>query len=155
MSSIPKHDDSLAISYYLTAAPPLATEKVQRAYFATLCRSSVVEAFYFTRKYDEFHRRSFFAQLVEFVHQQAPGQLRSTRAMQLVGLPLDEDEEEWFEEALLHGAASALPGAKDTLMMRRLATGHVEGLATELKSLGGNKIDGLNWDDLRSSMHHT
>ncbi|KAJ5161054.1 hypothetical protein N7492_006446 [Penicillium capsulatum] len=151
LPKLPKHDDGLAISYYLTAAPPLATEKVQRSFFATLCRSSLTEALFFARKYDEAQRRSFFVQLVEFVHQTEAGQLRSKRAMELVGLPLDEDEEGWFEKSLLHGSASALSGSKDTLMMRRLATGQVEGLAAELESLGGKKVDGLNWHDLLRS----
>ncbi|KAJ5198014.1 uncharacterized protein N7498_007131 [Penicillium cinerascens] len=155
LSQLPKHDDSLAIAYYLTAAPPLATEKVQRAFFEVMCRSNVTEAFYFTRKYDEFHRRSFFEQLIEFVHKSGAGQTRSKRAMELVGLPLDEDEECWFEECLLQGNASSLPGAKDTVMMRRLAIGQMDGLGAELESLGGKKVDGLNWDDLRESMRHT
>ncbi|KAJ5220425.1 hypothetical protein N7468_009629 [Penicillium chermesinum] len=149
---IPKHDDSLAIAYYLTAAPPLATEKVQRAYFETLARSGVTEAFFFTRKYDEFHRHSFFVQLIEFVLKTSPGQTRSKRAMELVGLPLDEDEEAWFQESLLRGAASHFPGAKDTLMMRCFATGKMDALAAELETLGGKKVEGLNWDDLRESV---
>lgn len=120
-----------------------------------MCRSNVTEAIYFTRKYDEYHRRSFFEQLIEFVHKTTPGQTRSKRAMELVGLPLDEDEEAWFEEALLQGSTSSLPGAKDTVMMRRLAIGRMDGLGTELESLGGKKVDGLNWDDLRESMRHT
>lgn len=74
--------------------------------------------------------------------------------MELVGLPLDEDEEQWFEDVLLQGNASTLPGSKDTVMMRRLATGRLEGIAPELESLGGKKIDGLNWDDLRGSIRH-
>ncbi|KAJ5115829.1 hypothetical protein N7456_000177 [Penicillium angulare] len=155
LSQLAKHDDSLAIAYYLTAAPPLATEKVQRAFFEVLCRSNVTEAFYFSRRYDEFQRHSFFLQLVEFIHKTPAGQNRGRRAMELVGLPLDDDEEVWFEEALLRGTASALPGAKDTLMMRQLATGKVDSLATELEALGGKKVDGLNWDDLRESMQHT
>lgn len=152
LPDIPKHDDSLAIAYYLTVAPPLATGKVQRAFFETLCRSSVTEAFYFSRKYEEYHRRNFFEQLVGFVLKTGPGQTRSRRAMELVGLPLGEDEQEWFEESLLHGSANSLPGAKDTMMMRRLAMGRV---GAELESLGGKKVDGLNWDDLRQSMQHT
>ncbi|KAJ5692451.1 hypothetical protein N7462_001874 [Penicillium macrosclerotiorum] len=155
LSKLPKHDDSLAMAYYLTASPPLVSEKVQRAFFQTLCRSSITEAFYFTRKYDENLRRSYFEQLVAFVHQTPAGQTRSKRAMELVGLPLDETEEEVFEETLLHGDASSFPGAKDTVMMRRFATGQMEGLGTELESLGGKKVDGLNWDDLRQSMRHT
>lgn len=155
LSKLPKHESSLAIAYYHIAAPPLATEKVQRAFFETLCRSNVTEAFYFTRKHDEFHRHGYFVQLVEFVHKTPAGQTRSKRAIELVGLPLDEDEEGWFEETLLHGSASTFPGAKDTLMMRRLATGRMEGLAGELEALGGKKVDGLNWDDLRQSMRYT
>lgn len=152
LSKLPKHDDHLAITYYLAAAPPLATEKVQRAYFETLCRSNVTEAFYFSRRYDDLHRQAFFGQLVEFVLKTPAGQNRSWRAMELVGLPLDEDETEWFENTLLRGKASSLPGAKDTVMMRRLAIGQMGGLAPELESMGGKKVDGLNWDDLRQSM---
>ncbi|KAJ5396759.1 hypothetical protein N7509_004872 [Penicillium cosmopolitanum] len=152
LSKLPKHDDNLAITYYLAAAPPLATEKVQRAYFETLCRSNVTEAFYFSRRYDDLHRQAFFGQLVEFVLKTPAGQNRSRRAMELVGLPLDQDEAEWFEGTLLRGKASSLPGAKDTVMMRRLAIGQMGGLAPELESMGGKKVDGLNWDDLRESM---
>lgn len=72
--------------------------------------------------------------------------------MELIGLPLDEKEEQWFEEALLQGSTKALHGAKDTVMMRRLATGKLSGLSADLESLGGKKVDGLNWDVLKQSM---
>ncbi|PYH97036.1 hypothetical protein BO71DRAFT_347790 [Aspergillus ellipticus CBS 707.79] len=150
-----KHDDSLVMAYYLTVAPPLASDKVQRAFFKTLCRASITEAFYFTRKYDETLRQNYLTQLIEFVHTTDPGQVRSTRAMELIGLPFDDQEEEWFEDALLHGSAKGLHGSKDTVMMRRLASGKSSGLSTELESLGGTKIDGLNWDVLRQSMTPT
>jgi hypothetical protein len=68
------------------------------------------------------------------------GQLRSSRALELIGLPFDDQEEEWFEDALLHGSAKGLHGSKDTVMMRRLASGKLSGLAQELESLGGEKI---------------
>ncbi|PYI07272.1 hypothetical protein BO78DRAFT_396569 [Aspergillus sclerotiicarbonarius CBS 121057] len=152
---LPKHDDSLVMAYYLTVAPPLASEKVQRAFFKTLCRASIAEAFYFTRRYDENLRRSYLTQLIGFVHTTEAGQLRSTRAMELIGLPFDDQEEKWFEHALLHGSAKGLHGSKDTVMMRRLASGKLSGLSTDLESLGGTKIDGLNWDVLRQSMMHT
>lgn len=112
----------------------------------------MTEAFYFSRRYDDLHRQAFFDQLVEFVLKTPAGQHRSRRAMELVGLPLDHDEAEWFEGTLLRGKASSLPGAKDTVMMRRLAIGQMGGLAPELESMGGKKVDGLNWDDLRESM---
>lgn len=155
LSNLPKHDDSLVMAYYFTVSPPLATEKVQKAFFATLCRASITEAFYFTRKHDESLHRSYLELLIEFVHKTSAGQARSKRAMELIGLPLDEKEEQWFEEALLHGNAKALHGAKDTVMMRRLATGKLSGLSADLESLGGKKVDGLNWDVLKQSMPRT
>ncbi|KAH1639568.1 hypothetical protein KXX39_003733 [Aspergillus fumigatus] len=151
LSQLPKHDDNLAMAYYLTVTPPLASEKVQKAFFEILCRSSITEAFYFTRKRDESLRRAYLEQLIEFVLKTSPGQMRSQRAMELISLPLDNTEEEWFEEALLRGCAKTLHGAKDTAMMRRFATGKLDALSPELESLGGKKIDGLDWDALRQS----
>lgn len=155
LSNLPKHDDSLVMAYYFTVSPPLASKKVQQAFFATLCGASVTEAFYFTRKHDESLRRNYLEQLIEFVHKTSAGQARSKRAMELIGLPLDEREEQWFEEALLHGNAKMLPGAKDSAMMRRLATGKLGDLSADLQSLGGKKVDGLNWNVLKQSMPHT
>ncbi|KAI9925628.1 hypothetical protein ASPWEDRAFT_157261 [Aspergillus wentii DTO 134E9] len=155
LSHLPKHDDSLVMAYYLTVSPPLASPKVQKAFFETLCRGNITEAFYFTRKHDDYNRRGYLEQLIEFVHKTSSGPTRSNRAMELIGLPFDDQEEAWFEESLLHGNAKTLHGSKDTVMMRRLATGNLGGLSTELESLGGKKIDGLNWDVLRQSMKHT
>lgn len=75
--------------------------------------------------------------------------------MELIGLPFDVKEEEWFEEALLRGNCRTLNAAKDTVMMRRLAVGKLHNLSTDLESLSGRKIDGLNWDVLKQSMKHT
>lgn len=152
LTHLPKHDDSLAMSYYHTVSPPLASEKVQKAFFEVLCRASITEAFYFARKNDEIRRRRYLEQLVVFVHSSSAGQIRGERAMELVNLPFDEEEEKWFEDCLLHGAAKTLHGAKDTVLMRRLATGKLKDLSADVESLGGKKIDGLNWDDLRQSM---
>ncbi|KKK20216.1 hypothetical protein AOCH_005761, partial [Aspergillus ochraceoroseus] len=155
LSHLPRHDDSLVMAYYLTVTPPLASEKSQRAFMETLCRSSITEAFYFTRKHHEALRQMYLTQLIEFVHRTDAGQIRSKRAMELIGLPFDDQEEEWFENCLLRGSAKTLHGAKDTVLMRRLATGKISGLSAELQSLGGKKIDGLNWDMLKESVEHT
>ncbi|KAL2014357.1 hypothetical protein VTN00DRAFT_1882 [Thermoascus crustaceus] len=152
LQHLPKCDDSLALSYYHTVSPPLASEKVQQAFFEVLCRASITEAFYFARKNDDSNRRKYLEQLVLFVHKTGAGQDRGNRAMELVNLPLDEQEEEWFENCLLHGAAKTLHGAKDTVLMRRLATGKLSDLSAEVESLGGKKVDGLNWDDLKEIM---
>ncbi|KAI9368549.1 nuclear pore complex assembly-domain-containing protein [Aspergillus egyptiacus] len=155
LSHLPRHDDSLVMAYYLTVTPPLASEKAQRAFMETLCRASITEAFYFTRKHHGDLRHAYLTQIIEFVHRTDPGQIRSQRAMELINLPFDDQEEEWFENALLRGNAKTLHGAKDTVMMRRLATGKISGLSAELQSLGGKKIDGLNWDTLKQSMEPT
>lgn len=143
------------MAYYLTVSPPLASEGVQRAFFQTLCRSSITEAFFFTRNYQEMLRQAYFELLVEFVHRTEAGQIRSQRAMELIGLPFDDQEEQWLEDTLLRGSAKGLHGSKDTVMMRRLATGKLTGLSPELESLGGKKIDGVNWDVLKKSMKHS
>ncbi|RDW72295.1 ELYS family protein [Aspergillus mulundensis] len=152
LSHLPRHDDGLVMAYYLTVNPPLTSEKAQRAFMETLCRASITEAFYFTRKHHDALRQAYLTQLVEFVLRTDAGQMRSRRGMELIGLPFDDQEAQWFEDALLRGSAKTLHGAKDTVMMRRLATGKVTGLSTELESLGGKKIDGLNWDMLKQSM---
>lgn len=143
------------IAYYHTACPPLASEKVQKAFFETLCRASITESFYFTRKHDETERRKYLELLIYFVLNTGAGQIRSNRATELIGLPLDDREEEWFEECLLRGRGRSLHGAKDTVMMRRLASGKFSNLSTDLESLGGKKIDGVNWDVLKQSMKST
>ncbi|KAE8145629.1 hypothetical protein BDV25DRAFT_133622 [Aspergillus avenaceus] len=155
LSHLPKHDDSLVMAYYLTVSPPLASAKVQKAFFKTLCRSSITEAFYFTRSHDDERRQTYLTQLIGFVHTTEGGETRSKRAMELIGLPFNDQEEEWFEESLLRGAAKGLHGAKDTVMMRRLATGKFDNLSAGLESLSGKKIDGLNWDILKHGVNQT
>lgn len=81
--------------------------------------------------------------------------MRSRRALELISLPFDETEEEWFEDVLLRGSVRTLHGAKDTVMMRRLATGKLSNLSTDLEALSGKKVDGVNWDVLKQSMQHT
>ncbi|KAL1993947.1 hypothetical protein VTN49DRAFT_2616 [Thermomyces lanuginosus] len=149
LQTLPKHDDVLAVTYYLTVSPPLNSEKVRRSFFDILCRASVTESFYFSRKHGDNARREFFEQLVWSVLKSEAGKPRAERALELVGLPLDEEEESWLEDFLLTGKGSTLPGAKDTVLMRRLATGRSQNLPSEVESLSGRKVDGINWDDLR------
>lgn len=137
------------MAYYFTVSPPLASDKVRRAFFDVLCRSSVTEAFYFTRRNDDLARRSYLEQLIIFVLKSSPGQERGKYAMELISLPFDSWEEEWFDEVLLKGSTKSLQGAKDMVMMRHLATRKLDGLTSELESLEGKKIDGLNWNDMK------
>ncbi|OAX85476.1 hypothetical protein ACJ72_00155 [Emergomyces africanus] len=154
-SSGENDDDSLATAYYLTVSPPLASPKALNAYFALLCRTHITEAFYFTRKQPSpTSHRDLLEQLILFVLSTTkPGEARAKRAMELINLPFNAEEENWFEECLLTGKARNLPGAKDTVMMRRVATGRLQDLNSgDLETLGGRKIEGLNWDDLRKNL---
>ena len=152
LATVPKQDDSLALAYYLTVSPPLASPEVLNAYFVSLCRTRITEALYFSRKYEQQTRRSLLEQLITSVLKTEAGEHRAKRAMELVNLPVDAQEEEWFDECLLHGKAKHLPGAKDTVMMRRVATGRVDHLGIELEALGGRRLEGVNWDVLKRNL---
>lgn len=152
LTSSPKQDDSLAIAYYVTTSPPLASKKTLVAYFSTLCRTSVTEAFYFSRKRENGVRNELLVQLIKFVLSIKAGETRAKKAMDLINLPLNQVEEQWFEEYLLDGEGKHLHGAQDTVMMRRVATNRLENLDSGLGSLGGRRIEGLNWDDLKKNL---
>ena len=93
-----------------------------------------------------------FETLVTLIHEEDPDDARALRALQLIGLPFTEEEETWFEECLLHGSAAKLPGAKDSVLMRRLAKGRMQTGSSAVDRLKGSKIDGVNWEDIRKIM---
>ncbi|KAI5301452.1 hypothetical protein KEM56_001707 [Ascosphaera pollenicola] len=149
---LPKDNDKFAIAYYLSTSPPLATEKALHAFFTVLCRTSVTDAFYFTRKQPEPLRRKLLDSLVSSILSSRPGEKRSERASELINLPFDESEEEIFEESLLHGSAKHYSGSKDTLLMRRIAIGNLSHLTSGLENVAGRRLDGLNWDDFKRNL---
>ncbi|MCJ1437680.1 hypothetical protein MMC27_007067 [Xylographa pallens] len=114
--------------------------------------SSLTEAFYFSRRRGSLQHHQLFEQLITFVHANSAGSVRASRALELIHLPLGEDEEQWFEEFLNEGKGSTLYGAKDTLMMRKIAKGQVREAVGLGSKLSGRKIDGLNWDVLREGL---
>lgn len=80
---------------------------------------------------------------------------RSVRAATLIALPFSPAEEAVFEECLLRGEASEVPGAKDTVLMRKIAMarwGEID-QDDELKAVGGRRVEGVNWDDLRRHLN--
>ena len=86
--------------------------------------------------------------MIGFVHGSSGGELRATRAVELIRLPLSDHEERWLEDYLTHGKGKNLYGAKDTVMMRRIATGRVKEAADLSKSVKSRRVDGLNWETL-------
>ena len=111
----------------------------------------MTEAFYFSRGHPEPVHRHLLEELTGFVHSGASGDTRSDNAVELISLPFDETEEQWFEDFLLNGKGRAFHAAKDTIMMRRIACGKTSE-AFETPGLAGRKVDGVNWDSLKESI---
>ncbi|RYO83343.1 hypothetical protein DL766_008464 [Monosporascus sp. MC13-8B] len=121
-------DYSLPLAYYHTVQPVLKTSLAQELLFDALARASVPEALAFARARPEFAHQQLFRRLVLIVlgfQGQQEGEEAATRAFELASLPLDEDEERWFTETLTGADGKRLKGAKDTLLMRRIARGDV------------------------------
>ena len=148
----PKCDRALAVAFYISVSPPLKAQKTLDAYFELLFSNNLVEAYYFTRKQDELTHKTLLERLIVKVHEEKIGNTRAEQATLLVGLPFSTEEETWFEECLLHGAASKLQGAKDSVIVRRIATGKSAAEPAILNRLKGGDIDGVSWDIVRKSI---
>ncbi|KAI0838551.1 nuclear pore complex assembly-domain-containing protein [Hypoxylon sp. FL0890] len=121
-----KNDDySLALGYYHTVQPVIQSSHALEMLFDALARSSVVDAFQFSRSHADYMRRQLFQRLVLSVLETAHRKETVNKALDLTSLPFDAQEEQWFREFLESGEGKRLPGANDTLLMRKIATGHV------------------------------
>ncbi|KAF2400006.1 hypothetical protein EJ06DRAFT_549394 [Trichodelitschia bisporula] len=128
-------DAALAHGYALAVEPPLRDSELKRKYFGMLARTAVPEALFFARTQPAETRRGMVCALIAAVigeGEDVPGAEmagaeradRAKRALELVDLPLDQLEEEWFEE-YLQGEGRGLKRAGDALMMRRISLGRV------------------------------
>ena len=150
-----QRNSGLPLHYYHTVSPALASIKVLDAVFDAICRTSVTEAYQFCQTQGELARRQLFEKLVSFVHGSSSGVVRGRRAIELINLPLDNDEEDWFEEYLLTGKGKGLYGANDTILMRRLALDKSL-VAKELgSSVKERMVEGLNWISLTRDLEDT
>ena len=117
-----------------------------------MCSASITEAFFFSRSHGGLIHQHLFEQLVSFVHASSEGDIRANRAVELVGLPLDEREETWLEEYMIKGKGRLLFGAKDTIVMRRIATGPALEAIEFSENMTGRMVDGVNWNILREGL---
>ncbi|KAI8949454.1 nuclear pore complex assembly-domain-containing protein [Xylaria longipes] len=117
------NDYTLPLAYYHTVQPSIQSSSALQLLFDAIARSSVLEAFEFSRSHADYMRRQLFQRLVSVTLQ--PGLEEAAEgAFELTSLPFDADEEQWFKEYLESGEGKRLKTAKDTLVMRRIATGH-------------------------------
>ena len=149
------HDATLPVAYYQSVSPAITSGKVLETYFLTLCRVSITEAFYFSRAQGELNHRVLFGKLINFVHAKPHGATKATRGVELVSLPLDKEEENWFKEYLEEGTRRSLAGANDTLIMRAIAIGRSDSVLQDRRTRNSRKIDGVDWHTLKSGMRNS
>ena len=123
------------------------------AYFLILCRASITEAFYFSRTQGGLNHRILFEKLITFIHSKSVGEIKATRGVELVGLPLNQEEETWFTEFLAQGKGNMLSGAADTLIMHGIAIERSDSDAQHRRIRSSEMIDGVNWEILRSKAY--
>ncbi|KAH0542089.1 hypothetical protein FGG08_003469 [Glutinoglossum americanum] len=155
-----KSDFTVPLAYYHTVNPPLTNRNALDALFDCLCWVNISEAFFFSRTQPETLRRYLFEQLIKFVLSGTPTThlsrrkelteiQRANKAVELINLPLTEDENQWFEECLTETNDNTLRDAKDTLLMRRIGTGRFKEALQAKDGLDHGKLDGINWESLR------
>ncbi|KAI4861331.1 nuclear pore complex assembly-domain-containing protein [Hypoxylon rubiginosum] len=118
----PDGDYSLPLAYYQTVQPLVQSPSTLELLFRTLARSSIVDAFQFSRSHADFMRRQLFQRLVLTALESAGGDESGERALSLISLPFDAHEEQWFKECLESGEGKRLAVARDALLMRKIAT---------------------------------
>ncbi|RVX75383.1 hypothetical protein B0A52_00736 [Exophiala mesophila] len=149
----PKSDPSLATAFYICVSPPLEDPKALDAYSDLLSSKSPIQAVYLARRQDQTNHKRLLDKLVVKILQEKTPNRRAEQATLLVGMALTKQEEEWLEQCLLSGPASKLPGASDTVLVRRIATGKLSAEDGEaIGRLKGEKIDGVNWENVRQSI---
>ncbi|KAI1131464.1 nuclear pore complex assembly-domain-containing protein [Nemania abortiva] len=117
-------DYTLPLAYYHTVQPSLKSSTALQSLFDAIARTSLLEAFEFSRSHADFMHRQLFQRLIFVVLDSKNGDETAERAFELTSLPFNTDEEQWFREYLESGEGKRLKAAKDTLIMRRIATGH-------------------------------
>jgi hypothetical protein len=145
------NDMSLVLAYYHTSQPTLTSSTALESLFSAIARTSITEAFYFSRGQPENARRHMFEMLIALVLNNSSKDTIADHGVELVNLPLTREEEVWFNEYLLHGEGRVINRAKDTLMMRNIGTGNFT-QSLSLDGLNSGPIGGLDWATLSAAV---
>ncbi|KAI4130286.1 MAG: hypothetical protein LQ338_001824 [Usnochroma carphineum] len=149
-----QRDEKLSLAYYYTVSPAITSPKVLNVFFPFLVRAGVTEAFFWARKQGESRHRMLFEQLISIVLGGKEGEERARRSVEMIHLPFNEKEEVWFEAYLSEGKGGDLPGAEDTLSVRKMVTGQASAIADSATGFGFKNNDGMDWSSLGSSFEH-
>lgn len=148
-----KEDFTLALAYYHSLQPVLRTQMAVEHLLAAIGRTSVTEAFYFSRGQPEYTQRHTFEMLIGLVLDRSTPELIADRGIELINLPFTKQEESWFEDYLLRGEGHVLKKAKDIVILRRIATGKFEE-SLDVKTTNVRTINGLNWNTLHNGVEY-
>ena len=148
----PDNYPSLPLLYYHTVSPAIKSIEVLEELYSVMLRASLPEAFFSSRVQGEATHQHLFKSMITTILSSPASENRAAQCVELVGLPLNQDEEKLLEDFLLVGKGKNLPGAKDTVMMRRIATRRLQEAIDGSKNFGGRKFDGVNWASLREGL---
>jgi len=152
---------NLAVAYLGTLGAAFnvaALEDVFRSYFRIIADAGITNAYAFLQEQAVPDKRGLFEVMVEsalstpITAGKNGSAARVERCAQLIDLPFNDKEEEWFEDFLVKGEGRSLQGAKQTVAMRWIAIGSIGDAAEVMEGLKENvKIDEdtrLTWPDI-------
>lgn len=132
-------DYDLALAYFHTVQPVLKTSRALELIFGAIAQTNVTEALLYSRTFPEHTREQLFRQMVA----ETLGN-KSDQADELAFLPFDSVEEAWFEEYLSTGDGRNLKKAKDTLLVRKIASDRFGEIRTQrTSSQWGPVLEGI------------
>lgn len=83
-----------------------------------MAKVNITEALLFSRSYPDSAREILFRQLIKI----SLGEKKDGNTVEeLAFLPLEPNEETWFEEFLTNGEGKSMKKAKDTLLVHKIA----------------------------------
>lgn len=152
-------DDILPIAYYNCVKPPLEDQKVRNEFAKYLSSRDCTETYYWIRERPEHERNALLEILVEQTLEKnafsgdADDHIspREDRAMEFVNLPFSDEEDAFIEKFLTEGKGRVFHGAHDTVIMRKIATGKLQDVASDTGARG-RRVDGVNWEVLKDGV---
>jgi hypothetical protein len=147
-------EKELALAYYHSTEPTLEDEDIRERFFSMLCDASITEAYFFMQRMPSAVRPPLLEILVESALEAPAEEERKKKGMELVELPLSDDETSTVEEFLSKGKGRAIQHGKDALLVMLLARGKYDKMLSSLEnvSVPGTGFDESKWESVRSGV---
>ncbi|KAF3004970.1 hypothetical protein E8E13_008054 [Curvularia kusanoi] len=154
-----EQDEVLPLAYYNCVKPPLEDQKVRDEFVKYLSARNVTEAYYWIQTRPEYEQKPLLEILIEETLEKSAwagsipdeNYLREDKAMELVGLPFTDQEDEFIEKFLTEGKGRTFRNAEDTVMMRRIAMGRLTDVVKD-QNTRGRRMNGVTWDSLKDGV---